>query len=77
MSEQTIDPRNNPESKMKEEGVNLPGDGSVEDSGVVMSDAPTRDEGADGVIGDRITGTEGSDILAGVKTDNAYADDEA
>ena len=69
MSDQTptIDPRNNPESQLAEEGASQTGARSTEDSGVVMSDAPTAGEGADGVIGGHITGVDDGDVLAGVK----------
>ncbi|WP_312720028.1 hypothetical protein [Mobilicoccus sp.] len=69
MSDETpsIDPRNNPESQMAEEGASQTGTSSTGDSGLVMSEAPTAEEGADGVIDGRITGADDGDILAGVK----------
>jgi len=54
----TIDPRNNPESQVAEEGASQTGTRSTGDTGVVMSDAPAAEDGADGVIGGRITGVE-------------------
>lgn len=68
MSDETpeIDPRNNPESQMAEEGASQTGTGSTGDTGVVMSDAPTVEEGADGVIGGHVTGTDSGDVLGGL-----------
>ncbi|WP_284305785.1 hypothetical protein, partial [Mobilicoccus caccae] len=60
------DPRNNPESQMAEEGASQTGTGSTGDTGVVMSDAPTVEEGADGVIGGHVTGTDSGDVLGGL-----------
>lgn len=60
-----IDPRNNPESQQNEEGV---GDAGIRSGqgGVIMSEAPTSEEGAHGVIDGHVTGT-GGDMLAGVR----------
>ncbi|GAB48160.1 hypothetical protein [Mobilicoccus pelagius] len=63
----TIDPRNNPESQVAEDRASQTGTRSTEDSGVVMSTAPSAEEGADGVIDGYVTGTSDSDVLAGVK----------
>lgn len=60
-----IDPRNNPESRQNEEGVSQTGTRSGQ-GGAIMSDAPTSEEGAHGVIDGRITGTSSGDILSGV-----------
>lgn len=67
MSEQTpdIDPRQNPESQVAEDTATQTGARSSE-SGAIMSDAPTAEEGGDGVIGGRVTGTDSGDILGGV-----------
>ena len=68
MSEQTpeIDPRGNPESRVAEESASQTGTRSTS-GGVVMSDAPTSEEGADGVIGGRVTGSDSGDVLGGVR----------
>lgn len=68
MSEQTpeIHPHNNPESQMAEEGASQTGTTTAGDTGVVMSDAPSAEEGADGVIGERITGTDDGNVLGGL-----------
>lgn len=61
-----IDPRNNPESQQAEEGASQTGTRTGQ-GGPVMSDAPTAEEGADGVIAGRVTGTDSGDILSGVR----------
>ncbi|MDO5628513.1 MAG: hypothetical protein Q4G43_09355 [Mobilicoccus sp.] len=66
MTDETIDPRNNPESQQNEEGASQTGTASAGDTGVVMSDAPTTEDGRDGVIGDRVTGTDDGDVLGGL-----------
>ncbi len=67
MSEQTpdIDPRQNPESQVAEETASQKGSRGG-DSGAIMSDAPSAEEGAGGVIDGRVTGTDSGDILGGV-----------
>lgn len=68
MSEQSpeIDPRGNPESQVAEDTASQTGTRSST-GGVVMSGAPTAEEGADGVIGGRVTGADGGDVLGGVR----------
>lgn len=67
MSDETpIHPRNNPESQMAEEGASQTGSNTAGDSGVIMSDAPLAEEGADGVIAGRITGADDGDVLGGL-----------
>lgn len=67
MSEQDqIDPRENPESQVAESTASQTGTRSGQ-GGVVMSDAPTAEEGADGVIGGRVTGTDSGDVLGGLR----------
>lgn len=67
MNEQTpdIDPRQNPESQVAEDTASQTGARSPQ-GGSVMSDAPPAQEGADGVIDGRVTGTDSGDILDGV-----------
>lgn len=62
----TIDPRNNPESQQNEEGASQTGTRTGQ-GGVTMSDAPTTEEGAHGVIDGRVTGANTGDMLAGVR----------
>lgn len=75
MSDQSpdIDPRDNPESQVAEETASQTGTRSTR-GGVVMSDAPTSAEGAEGVIGGRVTGT-GGDVLGGLRISQEDADE--
>ncbi|WP_040156091.1 hypothetical protein [Mobilicoccus massiliensis] len=66
MTDETIDPRNNPESQMAEEGASQTGTQGAGDTGVVMSDAPGVEEGKHGVIGERVTGTDDGGVLGGL-----------
>lgn len=74
MSEQTVDPRDNPESAVAEEQASQTG-ARTSEGGVVMSDAPTSEEGAHGVIDGRVTGSDSGDMLAGLRMDPADAKD--
>lgn len=68
MSDQSpeIDPRSNPESQLAEDTASQTGTRATQ-GGVVMSDAPTAEEGADGVIDGRVTGTDSGDVLGGLR----------
>ncbi|WP_226347094.1 hypothetical protein [Agilicoccus flavus] len=69
-----VDPRDNPESQTAEDTASQTGTRSAE-GGAVMSDAPTAGEGADGVIGGRVTGTDSGDLLSGVTISEDDAQD--
>ncbi|WP_168582368.1 hypothetical protein [Gephyromycinifex aptenodytis] len=62
----TIDPRENPESKLAEDTASQTSARSGQ-GGAVMSDAPSAEEGAHGVIDGHITGTGDDGLLNGVK----------
>lgn len=61
-----IDPRDNPESQVAEQTASQTGTRSTS-GGVVMSDAPRAEEGADGVIGGRVTGADSGEVLGGLR----------
>ena len=76
MSDDTpdIDPRDNPESQVAETEASQTGTRSGE-GGAVMSDAPTSEEGAHGVIGGRVTGAPQGSVLDGVTASKQDVED--
>lgn len=76
MSDQSpqIDPRDNPESQIADDTASQTGTRSTR-GGVVMSDAPTAEDGADGVISGRVTGTDSGEVLGGLRISQKDAEE--
>lgn len=70
----SIDPRDNPESQLAEDTASQTGARSGQ-GGAVMSDAPSAQEGAHGVIHGNITGTDDGGLLDGVKASGQDSED--
>lgn len=70
----SIDPRDNPESQLAEDTASQTGARSGQ-GGAVMSDAPTAQEGAHGVIDGNITGTGDGSLLSGVTASEQDVED--